>query len=366
MDRMNPSRTIARCSATAALGLLLAALLTGCGGITGSQGNLRFEYQSDEFSSSQSLAVGTRARLRTFVRQTGGSASSDAGQSTDTGQNGSSDPEPLDLTNVTSTAPSIIAVEQVGQPASHVFQLNAKKAGSATLNVQGTDASGSTVSDSITLDAKTVKKVELNHTCLNIDKPVYLTGNTTSVSMNFWSANNAHLVGWGHYPVTLSPTGSGASIVKMTENSGFLALKTGSKAQTLTVQPKINGKSLSLDLAEEQAIDDFSWYNDSSTPSLLGDPAEPDGALLIPEFGVGQKTVCRSTVDLKIDNKTTGVCEVTAEDLPVQGDIIKELSPSRTVIRVEEKQEKSCKFDVSVTNASTSLKKSVDIDLANN
>jgi hypothetical protein len=360
MDRMTDVRTIARSSATATLGLLLAAWMVGCGGFEGNQGNLRFEYQSDEFSSSQSLAVGSRARLRTFVRSTVGSTGPDAGQ------NGSSSPETLDLTNVTSSAPSIIGVDQVGQPASHIFQLNAKKAGSATLTVEGTDASGSTVSDAIDLQAKAVKQVELDHTCLNINNPVYLTDNTTSISMNFKSAAGDRLVGWGHYPVTLSPTGSGAQLVQMTENSGFLALKTGSKAQTLTVKPKVNGKSLSLELAEEKAIDDFSWYNDSSTPALLGDPAEPDGALLIPQFGVGQKTVCRSTVDLKIDNKTTGVCEVTAEDLPVQGDLIKELTPSRTVIRVKEKQEKSCKFDVTVANASTTLKKSVDIDLANN
>jgi hypothetical protein len=334
------------------LGFSLAALLIvtsmGCG-FTGESGNMRFVYETAEFSAKRPIAVDAKVQLNAYENK----------------PDSNSDEYPVELTDVTSSDSGVIEVEAVGDSQANRFRLAARGEGSVDISVEGTTETGSSISDSFTLSSKQAAEVQFEHPCNSeSNDPVYLTDQTHVIDMELRSDDGDRLIGWGYRPVNISGPGSGYDIATSVKRSDRLGVSFGSQAGEVTVDSTIDDASIAMDAMGESSIDTLSWFgSDSGTPPLVA-TSSSEGRLF-PKFEINGRPACTAEVDLSYSIQTPNVCDVESEYLDPGEELLAEVSGTRTSVLVTEKMDDTCRFDVSVAEAS-SVSTSVELDLKEN
>ncbi|MFB6350602.1 MAG: hypothetical protein ABEN55_05070 [Bradymonadaceae bacterium] len=346
-----------------------AMAATGCNvGFEGNQGNLEFNYETDEYSAKKPVAVDTTVLLRTHLATTN---QNNSGQNNSGNNSGSSSNGKVEVTNVASNKSSVIAVEGFAQKEKNSFVLSAKSAGTADITVDVKKADGTTVSDGFTLEAREAKKIELSHPCgesSSNTKPVYLTGQTVAVEKTLYGPNGDELTGRGLNPVDVSGPSSGAALADPAGDSNLLNVATGDTAGTITLSPTIGGKDLKLDVKDESKIDTVEWLGGSSSsnskPMLLPMDKSKDEGVMFPTFEIGGRPVCKGEVSLSVDNKTPDVCSAATEHPDNPGAMFAEYGDMHTTVKLTAKKQAMCKFDVSVDGAGSGAKSSAEVDVS--
>ncbi len=332
----------------------------GCGGIAGEEGELAFYYEGDTWNTSDKkpIAVEARVELRAHVSQSGGEQTGseegasvwgdhESGEVDD--QDGDGRGEALASMTVESTDPSVLEVEQVGEAANNSFELAAKSAGSATIEVEGSTEEGESFSDRVAFEAREATGVELEHGREYAEAPVYLAGREVSVGRTFQDGSTS-LVGWGYRPFELSSESVEASLVRAEDARHALGIELGEETGELTIAPMIAGEALELKVADASDIDAVGLDRETSEP--VTGAIDGDGAWLIPAYRIDGREVSTLEVDASVETQTPEVCEVSFASNDAFGELL----------YVEGHQPGECEFEVTVAEAGVSSAISVQLE----
>lgn len=259
--------------------------------LTGNEGNFQFSYTADDalLDFNKPLAVG--ARLDMSVRDI----------ETDT---------PVDLTDASLQDGAIMEVVSFN---GDTVVLQAASAGNTLLNVEGTNANGDLLTDSVNVRAAVPEIHELNHTCTGQRSAAYLAGQDIYVPFEFKmdNASKEPVIGYGYYPVTLSASEPMALDSSWT-GAQFMRFETAA-AGAVTVTSDIDGTTLDLEIIDEADIDGV----EEPTAWVFEDIDVGDTNPFFVRPMSDDLVVCQATASIQVVSDTPSICsvEVTGDDL---------------------------------------------------
>jgi hypothetical protein len=303
IDEEAPMRVWSRLSLLFAVALLAA----GCSRQTGASEELIFMYESVEDPTNFNKPIATGAELEIFVHDL-------------------RDDRPATVLEARSSDPDIVAVD--GSVA-HLFGLEARAPGSATIEVRARDRQGTARTDSFTIRVADVERTLLEHGCHTEEpRPLFLAGTSNVfVPWSRRSSKNEPLTGYGIFPVEVVPTDAASIRDRSTAQDG-VTLDLDATPTTFSLRAKHGDARLDFETVAPEAVDGIAssrnWTVVGRSTYAFFDPL------------VGGRELCdydRDVLYHRIENHTPEICEV--ERLP------------DGIARIEGRAFGTCRYEVS-------------------
>lgn len=300
-------------AASAALALIVAS---GCGD---EQGDLETERAALFFTTAEGalprttpLAVGARAALaaeglRSFT--------------------------PVPVLEATSRRPDVIAVREV---VDGVAMLEALSPGEALIDV--TVRQGEQVTRETTLvEARAPASVVLGHACEEGGDAVYLTRSALELSYDVESADGTALVGFGLFPIAISPAES-ADVVAEPFPTQRLPIVTTDVTGPVTISSPLGGDVLVLDVVSPSDVGELTFADERATDELRVHTLR----MLELRASAGDRPVCLDALRARIEVLTPEVCRVFDPNERSDADL--EPEGATRWLTVEGLSEGTCRF----------------------
>jgi len=257
--------------------------------ITGNQGNLEFSYVTDDdvIDFNKPIGVGARLKLRVAKAGTHGAVT---------------------LTKASSGSTGVLEVESFS---GNELILKGTGPGTAIINVEA-KAGNETLPDDITMTARVPEVLELSHTCVAGSEARYFADQNVLMPFELHMKNNQPVIGYGLYPVTVSPDGAAVLDTASTDQT-FLHLRTSATPQTATVRSTIDMTSATMVLVQPADVTGGEFFSSPGTPyaTLVNTTALYH---VLPT--VGGKRVCQPDLTTTVATSTPSVCDVSMTDAP--------------------------------------------------
>lgn len=167
--------------------------------------------------------------------------------------------EPARVVEVTSSDPSVIAAVPVQQSNQTYFDVDAIRPGTADITVRtqlGT-------ADRIRLTVTDLASIDGYHCCTSSDHALYLTDTDIEIPVTYISSYGETPIGFGWLPFEVGDE----SLLQWRAEVGDPAdihFRTGSRAGTTTLRPRVSGRPITVGLVEPEELDDISvhWHPD--------------------------------------------------------------------------------------------------------
>ena len=270
------------------LAVMAVAILACQSSLTGNEGNFQFSYEADDRITDFNKPIAVGAKLDVDVADVGAGLPVEvlAAEFDDSS-----------ILEVVSFSESTVTIAGVGE-------------GSALLSVEGTTASGETLTDAVNMLAGVPEVLTLSHTCAEGEQAYYLTGQRVWVPFEMEKANSQPVIGYGYYPVTLSDT---APMTLSTDESTqqLMAFDTSDTPGEVVLTSTIDETTLTMRVA---------------APSQITGAMEPV-ALVLEDIDVGDvntfyvlpavdgQAVCQAEVDKSVASDTPDICDVRDIDV---------------------------------------------------
>ena len=268
--------------------ILLLCFSIGCARQTGARSQVVFMYQApaDPFNFNKPIGVGHTLEL--YVHDI-------------------EHDRPVTIQRVKSLSPDVLSVE--GHVA-HMFGVKAHKPGRARLVVWFEDEDGQVKRDSVVMRASDVDRVALSHPCGTDDRgraPLYLRGaRDLFVPWFRQDANHEIIIGYGQFPVEVSPEGA-ASIRTNRTDGGGLSLDI-EDVSAFTLRPKqgppLRFETTTLDRIDTVTLDDW----DKNAWMVAG-----MNTYVWPQPTVRGRGICTEEIRFEAKSLTPDVCMARAE-----------------------------------------------------
>ena len=272
--------------------LLLSMILclgASCARQTGARSQVVFMYQApaDPFNFNKPIGVGQTLEL--YVHDV-------------------EHDRPVTIERVKSLSPDVLSVE--GHVA-HLFGVKAHKPGRARLVVWFKDGDGQMKRDSVVMRASEIAKVHMAHPCSPDDRgraPLYLKGaRDMFVPWVRQDANHELLIGYGQFPVKVSPEGA-ASIRTNRTDAGGISIDI-EDASSFVLEPKngapIRFETTTMDRIDRVELDEW----DAKAWMVVG-----TSAFIWPEVRSNRRPVCAEELRFEAKSLTPAVCDAVAEN----------------------------------------------------
>ncbi len=270
--------------------LMVLSLGASCARQTGARSQVVFMYQApaDPFNFNKPIGVGQTLELYVHDLE---------------------HDRPVTIERAESLSPDVLSIE--GHVA-HLVGVKAHKPGRARLVVWFKDADGQMKRDSVVMRASEIAQVHMAHPCSGDDRggaPLSLEGaRDIFVPWVRRDANHELLIGYGQFPVKVTPPGA-ASIRTNRTDAGGVSIDIGEDASSFVLEPK-SGPPLRFETTTLKKIDRVildKW--DANAWMVVG-----TSAFIWPEVRSNMRPVC--TDELRFDAKslTPAVCDAVAEN----------------------------------------------------
>lgn len=279
---MNPTKIGIACA---------IVLLPACDSVlTGNEGNFQFSYDADDRIGDFNKPVAVGAYLDLEVRDVGARqpVSLSAAAFAEAG-----------VLEVTSFADQHVTIHGVGE-------------GTALLEVEGTTAGGSTLTDSVNMLAAVPDVLVLRHTCdTDRDIAAYLTSSRAWVPFELERSNGQPVIGYGYYPIE---TLSGATMNVTDSNQTHMALDLGGSATTLTLTSTIDDTTLTMEVVTKAQIDGVVEPIAFVAEDI--DVGDTNAFYVLPS--TGGVPICQADVAKTVTSATPEICTVRERE-PMPG-----------------------------------------------
>lgn len=272
------------------LSLLVGAV--GCRSkLTGNEGNLVFSYVAEDDIADFNKPIAAGAKLDVSVNEVG-----------------TNKRVTLDTVEVDDDA-----VMKVGAFGGNKFTLEGVGDGVILVSVSATTLDGTTVTDSVNMQARPAEVSKLAHTCVTSREGRYLVNNRILIPFELERSNGQPVIGYGYYPFSFAPM-TGLTRDPAIDALQFMHLDTGAQAGAVTVSSDIDGEELSVMLTDPGEID--------GAEVVLGNFQETDVGDTNPYYllpTVGGTRVCQANTVKDVTVDTPAICSIAERDAPENG-----------------------------------------------
>ena len=272
-----------------AVGATLVVFLLACSSsLTGNEGNFQFSYAADDRVTDFNKPIAVGARLDIEVRDVGAQL-------------------PVELLSATTDDAGVLSVVSF---ADHRITLAGVGEGSGLLSVEGTTATGETLTDSVNMLAAVPEVHILAHTCTAGDEAAYLAAQRIWVPFEFERSNGQPIIGYGYYPVTFSDGGAAASLNESDSGQVYMALDTSTAGGTTELVSDIDGSWLGLHILTPDQIDGVM----EPVAFVLEDIDVGDINAFYALPKAGGLTICQADTEFEVQSDTPDICDVRKSD----------------------------------------------------
>jgi hypothetical protein len=268
--------------------LFVAASLCGCfSRLTGSAGEFTFGYRTDVQieNFNKPLAPGSQLNLVAFEDAVG--------------------PGQLQIVSARSSDPSVLAV--VDTTAQHAT-IEAMEPGHARITMVAKTRDGTTVEDSVDMNAAEPVALDLRHGCADTPRAAYVADDTITIPFEMTDAHGRAVIGEGYQPVFVEPAGALEFVTKPMGRS-VLVFETGSPIGEAWVRSRVDDAALALRLVQRSDIDKLeAGPLTKVTRTVRGGKV----TVRVVPFA-GDDPVCQSGALTKARSLTPHICFVTAD-----------------------------------------------------
>ena len=279
-------------STTNVLGAALLLAVACQSSLTGNEGNFQFSYDADDWITDFNKPIAVGAFLDISVREVGTFLAVDLIDAS------YDDPAVLDVDSFDGAS---ITVQGMGE-------------GLALLQVEGTTASGETLTDSVNMQAKVPEVMVMWHTCGGDTQGNYLTDQRIWLPFEMQMSNSQPVIGYGYYPLTADT--DAAALVAAESGQQWMAFDTAAAAGVTVLSSDIDDTTLTMNVVAPTAIDGV----DEPIAYVFEDidVGDTNGFYVRPM--VGDLPVCQAEVDNTVVSDTPDICTVTDTEPVETGD----------------------------------------------
>lgn len=301
------------------LKLLLAASVLGAVGcqsrITGNEGNLEFSYTTDDDFTDFNKPIAVGAKLDVKVAEAGNRRK-------------------VTLKAATTDDTDVLAVAAFSGDR---FTLEAKKAGSAEIQVEAEKSGGEVVTDSVNMLARVPEVLKLRHSCTTGAEAAYLVDQDIHLAYDMQMKNGQPVIGYGYHPVTFEPEGA-ITLEKDNKLQATFRLRTGKEKGEVVVKSTIDDTQARLVLVEKGDVDGATLVSGAQETRV----GASNAFHILPR--VGELLVCQPKIELTARSETPDICEATATN--ASGDVNENPENLHGWVTVTGKAVGKCTFSV--------------------
>lgn len=299
-----------------ALAVLVVLATGGCRSrITGDEGNLAFSYATDDEVRDFNKPIAVGARLDVSVTSARG----------------------LRKAQVTGVTTSDLDVLRVVDTSGDAITLEGVSGGKADLQVNAIVA-GEELYDQITMTARVPEVLKLSHVCTSERRALYLVDSDVLVPYEFEMRNGQPVIGYGHFPITITPAGM-LTLRTDSKNQAAFELRTGSSTGEVTIDSDIDDHAITLRLVEAGDVDGARLAGDAAARRIK---AGRRGYVLVRPL-VGEDEVCQAKVAMNVAGRTPEVCAASRVDTAREDDA---LGTTWGWVEINGQEPGTCEFDV--------------------
>jgi len=260
--------------------------------LTGNEGNFQFSYDADDWITDFNKPIAVGAYLDISVREVG------TFQAIDLSDASYDDPAVLDVESFEGAS---ITVAGTGE-------------GLALLQVEGTTASGETLTDSINMQAKVPEVLAMWHTCGGETQGNYLTDQRIWLPFEMQMENSQPVIGYGYYPLTADT--AAATLVSAESGQQWMAFDTAVAAGVTVLSSDIDDTTLTMNVVAPSAINGV----DKPIAYVVEDidVGDTNGFYVRPLLD--DLALCQAEVDNTVVSDTPDICTVTDTEPVETGD----------------------------------------------
>jgi hypothetical protein len=260
--------------------------------LTGNEGNFQFSYDADDWITDFNKPIAVGAYLDISVREVG------TFQAVELSAADYDDPAVLDVVEFEGAR---ITVQGKGE-------------GLALLEVEGTTASGETLTDSVNMQAKVPEVHLLWHSCGGQMQGAYLSGQRVWVPFELQMENSQPVIGYGYYPLVAD---TDAAVLNAAESGQqWMAFDTSDSAGVTVLSSEIDGTELTMNVHAPSSIDDVQ----EPVAFVAEDIDVGDTNAFYVRPMVAGLPVCQAEVDNTVVSDTPDICTVTDTEPVETGD----------------------------------------------